>query len=222
MHDIIDFKFNKATIQLAPDDIVGQLEYMARVSNPEGQDAPKLAKGELMHKLIKRKHWSPLEMLNVVLYVETTRDIGRQLLRHGFRFQEFSQRYQVVDTNSFVIREARRQDLKNRQSSIRDMSIDDADWWEKVQTNIANHAKEVYDAAIAQGIAKEQARAVLPEGMTMSRMYVQGNMRQWYHYCQLRCGNGTQEEHQDLANKCRISLASVCPELFADMKLEDH
>lgn len=216
------FDFNKAEIYFAPDDIVGRIEYLARVSNPAGQDAPKLARGKLLESLIKRKHWSPLEMLNVVTYVETTRDIGRQLLRHGFRFQEFSQRYAAVDTNTFVIREARRQDLLNRQSSIRDMSIDDQDWWENSQRLLADRIKGLYDAALAQGIAKEQARAILPEGMTMSRMYVQGNIRQWFHYCQLRCGNGTQEEHKDLANKCRITLASVCPELFANMEIEDQ
>jgi thymidylate synthase (FAD) len=216
------FDFNKAQIYLAPDDIVGRIEYLARVSNPAGQDAPKLEKGKLLDSLIKRKHWSPLEMLNVVMYVETTRDIGRQLLRHGFRFQEFSQRYQVVNTDAFVTRKARRQDLIDRQNSIDDMSDADSLWWENSQKVLAQSAAVLYEKALSKGIAKEQARAVLPEGMTLSRMYVNGNVRTWYHYCQLRGANGTQLEHMDLAEKCRKELVKVAPTLFENMIMEDH
>ena len=216
------FDFNKAEIYFAPDDIVGRIEYLARVSNPAGQDAPKLEKGKLLASLIKRKHWSPLEMLNVVMYVETTRDIGRQLLRHGFRFQEFSQRYAEVNTDTFVTRKARRQDFDNRQNSIDDMSVEDHDWWENAQKQFAAHSASLYDQALRMGIAKEQARAVLPEGMTLSRMYVQGDIRRWFHYCQLRGANGTQLEHIDLSEKCRKELAKVAPTLFENMIMEDH
>lgn len=178
------------------------IAYCARVSNPKNQEnfdtAPKLLK-----YLVDNKHWSPFEMVNVVMEIETTRDIGRQVLRHrSFSFQEFSQRYAEVDVDSFKFRSARLQDTKNRQNSI---ETDDATLkkeWALRQRNVIEESLINYSWALENGIAKEQARAILPEGLTPTRMYMNGTLRSWIHYCQLRMGNGTQKEHQEIAKQC--------------------
>ena len=194
--------------------------YVARVSNPSNQNntetAPKLIK-----YLIKNKHWSPLEMVHVVMEINTTRDIARQILRHrSFAFQEFSQRYADPTKDlGFVTREARLQDTKNRQNSIE--VKDDPELkhgWNERQKIVIEYAKKEYDWAIRNGIAKEQARAVLPEGLTVSRMYMSGSLRSWIHYCQLRCSNGTQKEHREIALDCWYSLIKEFPSLI-DLEL---
>lgn len=178
------------------------IAYCARVSNPKNQEnfdtAPKL-----LEYMIKNRHWSPFEMVNVVMEIETTRDIGRQILRHrSFSFQEFSQRYAEVDVDSFKFRSARLQDTKNRQNSI---ETDDATLkkeWALRQRNVIEESLINYSWALENSIAKEQARAILPEGLTPTRMYMNGTLRSWIHYCQLRMGNGTQKEHQEIAKQC--------------------
>lgn len=178
------------------------LAYVARVSNPSNQDnnatAPKLIK-----YLLKNAHWSPLEMVHVVFEIETTRDIARQILRHrSFSFQEFSQRYaDPTKELGFEVREARLQDKKNRQNSIEILEPGDEriKQWELLQYGLIAQAQEAYEWAIQNGIAKEQARAVLPEGLTTSRLYMAGSLRSWHHYCSLRKGNGTQKEHREVA-----------------------
>lgn len=178
------------------------LAYVARVSNPANQGntetAPKLIK-----YLLKNAHWSPLEMVHVVFEIETTRDIARQILRHrSFSFQEFSQRYaDPTKSLGFELREARLQDKKNRQNSIEILDENDpiAAEWKLIQESIITGAQESYEWAVNNGIAKEQARAVLPEGLTTSRLYMAGNLRSWHHYCSLRKGNGTQKEHREIA-----------------------
>lgn len=178
--------------------------YCARVSSPKNQDnlatAPKL-----LSYLVRKKHWSPFEMVSATLEIETTRDIARQILRHrSFHFQEMSQRYSsdMVSVNQGIIRESRLQDTKNRQNSIESNDSDLSIAWNTRQQLLWEHATDDYQWAIKQGIAKEQARAVLPEGMTQSRLYMAGTLRDWYHYCQLRMTVGeTQKEHVDIANK---------------------
>lgn len=185
------------------------IAYCARVSNPSNQLNPDT--GKLLSYMIKNQHWSPFEMVNVVMEIETTRDIARQILRHrSFSFQEFSQRYAEV-TEMHPPREARLQDTKNRQNSI---EIDDEELqglWDDIQLNLLLDAEEAYKWAIENGIAKEQARVVLPEGLTMSRMYMNGTLRSWIHYCDLRCGNGTQKEHREVALECRKILIDRFP-----------
>jgi thymidylate synthase (FAD) len=184
--------------------------YCARVSNPANQ-ANTETNEKLIRYLLKNNHWSPLEMVNICLEIETTRDIARQILRHrSFSFQEFSQRYAVADLG-FETREARLQDLKNRQNSVetRDAILEDK--WETVQQLLAEHAEGAYKWAIENGIAKEQARAVLPEGMTKSRMYMNGTLRSWVHYIQLRSGNGTQKEHREIALLCVAAIEPIFP-----------
>jgi len=183
--------------------------YCARVSNPNNQHNTETNE-KLIKYLIKNQHWSPLEMVSVCLEIETTRDIARQILRHrSFSFQEFSQRYAVADLG-IEIRDARLQDPKNRQNSITtDNDALKSEWYEKQQT-IATDVENVYKWALANGIAKEQARVILPEGMTMSRMYMNGTLRSWVHYIQLRSENGTQKEHRDVA----IACAKVIQEIF--------
>ena len=191
--------------------------FCARVSNP-GNQTNKETSEKLIKYLIKNQHWSPLEMVNVCLEIETTRDIARQMLRHrSFSFQEFSQRYaDPTQDLDFVIREARLQDTKNRQNSI-EISIEDdynrrlAYQWEQMQKNVIEKAKEAYTWAVEHGIAKEQARAVLPEGNTVSRLYMNGTLRSWIHYIQLRSGNGTQKEHIEIAKACAKVIATVFP-----------
>jgi thymidylate synthase (FAD) len=186
--------------------------FCARVSNPSNQNNTETS-DKLIRYLVEHAHWSPLEMVSMCLEITTTRDIARQILRHrSFSFQEFSQRYADPTKDlDFVTREARLQDQKNRQNSIEtsDETLQKA--WEHMQENVLREAKKAYKWAIEQGIAKEQARAVLPEGLTVSRMYMNGTLRSWVHYIQLRSANGTQKEHREIAMKCAEVLAKVFP-----------
>lgn len=197
--------------------------YCARVSNPSNQNITDNNKNEkLLGYLINNLHWSPFEMVSICLEIVTTRDIARQILRHrSFSFQEFSQRYAVVDS-SFESRECRLQDMKNRQNSIKlvkdgeDESGDVKntqliDEWREKQAEVFVKVKETYDWAINNGIAKEQARAILPEGNTPSKMYMNGTLRSWIHYIQLRSGNGTQEEHRIIAMECAKVIEPIFP-----------
>ena len=189
------------------EDPEAMIAYAARVSS-NNQENPEYDK--LLNYMKRNKHWSPFEMANATLEIITTRDIARQILRHrSFSFQEFSQRYQVIP--EMTIREARRQDMKNRQNSIDDMSIDDCVWWHDAQQQLSDTVTKLYQEALNRGIAKEQARVVLPEGLTMSKMYMNGTIRSWMHYCSLRKSNGTQLEHQDIANKCFNALVDIFP-----------
>lgn len=183
--------------------------YCARVSNPENQNAQETAP-KLLKYLIKHKHWSPFEMANVCMEIETTRDIARQILRHrSFSFQEFSQRYAAVQ--GFELSEVRMQDLKNRQNSIEVGDSDLHNWWFKAQQRIRDDAELVYNMALAKGVAKEQARKLLPEGLTMSKMYMNGTLRSWLHYVDIRCDKATQKEHREVAEKCRDELTKLFP-----------
>ena len=186
--------------------------FCARVSNPSNQLNTETSE-KLIKYLIKNAHWSPLEMVSACLEIETTRDIARQILRHrSFSFQEFSQRYaNPVKDLEFVTREARLQDLKNRQNSIETDDEEITNMWIKKQEDLIENAKETYNWAIKNGIAKEQARAVLPEGNTVSRMYMNGTLRSWIHYIELRSGNGTQKEHMDIALACAEVVANIFP-----------
>ncbi len=207
-----EFEFDLPNLQ----DLVA---YCARVSNPSNQANSETSE-KLIKYLIKHKHWSPLEMVSACIEVETTRDIARQLLRHrSFSFQEFSQRYADPTAeldDAFVLREARMQDTKNRQNSVElDMSDEKqkllAYEWERAQKRVLYAVKKEYEWAIKNGIAKEQARAVLPEGLTVSRLYVNGTLRSWIHYIDLRDGNGTQKEHAEIARTCAEVIAKVFP-----------
>jgi thymidylate synthase (FAD) len=194
------------------DDAQELIAYCARVSNPSNQLNTE-SSDKLIKYLIKHQHWSPLEMVSACLEIETTRDIARQILRHrSFSFQEFSQRYADPTKDlSFVTREARLQDVKNRQNSI---EIDDIMLqcrWKEQQEFIINCAKNAYEWAIANGIAKEQARAVLPEGLTTSRMYVNGTLRSWIHFIQVRSDAATQKEHRLIAIECAKIIAEIFP-----------
>jgi len=191
--------------------------FCARVSNPNNQ-GNKNTSEKLIRYLVKNQHWSPLEMVSMCLEIETTRDIARQILRHrSFSFQEFSQRYaDPTKELDFVLRDARRQDTKNRQNSIELDLNNDADrflafQWENMQKNVLEQSRMAYEWAIDAGIAKEQARAVLPEGLTISRLYMNGTLRSWIHYISLRSANGTQKEHRDIALKCAEVIATVFP-----------
>jgi thymidylate synthase (FAD) len=188
------------------------IAYCARVSNPANQLNTETAEKLVMY-LIKNKHWSPLEMVNVVLEIETTRDIAHQIVRHrSFAFQEFSQRYaDPTKELHFVLREARMQDEKNRQNSVPTNDVAITLGWELQQKKVIETARAAYDWAIANGIAKEQARAVLPEGNTTTRLYMNGSLRSWVHYIDLRAGNGTQKEHMDVAKACARVIAEVFP-----------
>ena len=196
-------------------DVQELIAFCARVSNPSNQFNTDTSE-KLIKYLIKHKHWSPLEMVSACLEIETTRDIARQILRHrSFSFQEFSQRYADPTKDlSFVLREARLQDTKNRQNSVENSNLALAAWWEERQKRVIKEAEEAYAWAIQNGIAKEQARAVLPEGLTVSRLYMNGTLRSWVHYCELRMANGTQKEHADIARE----IAKVIAEVFPMMK----
>lgn len=195
--------------------LLEQIAYAARVSNPANQNNSETAE-KLIRYLIKNQHWSPLEMVSVCLEIETTRDIARQILRHrSFSFQEFSQRYAVADLG-WEVKEARLQDTKNRQNSIEIDSSDDeqrliSTQWYNAQQELLDKAINTYEWAINNGIAKEQARAVLPEGITMSRMYMNGTLRSWVHYIQLRSANGTQKEHRQVALACADAIEPIFP-----------
>ena len=188
------------------------MAYCARVSNPSNQDNHQTA-DKLVGYCAKHKHWSVFEMCNVVIEINTTRDIARQILRHrSFHFQEFSQRYADPNELGFETREFRLQDTKNRQNSI-DVDEDNemTRSWKMKQDQLIHETKLAYKWAIENGVAKEQARAVLPEGLTMSRMYMNGTVRDWIHYCQLRRGNGTQKEHREIAKECWVILCDLYP-----------
>ena len=188
--------------------------YCARVSNPSNQANTKTT-SKLLGYLIKHKHWSPFEMASACIEVTTTRDIARQFLRHrSFSFQEFSQRYASVNDingDSFVVREARLQDESNRQNSIPCDDTSLSVWWEQQQRFVIDHIRRIYDEARERGIAKEQARAILPEGNTVSRLYVNGTIRSWIHYIELRSANGTQSEHMELAREIAKVISTIFP-----------
>ena len=194
------------------------IAFCARVSNPSNQFNTETSE-KLIKYLIKNKHWSPLEMVSACVEIETTRDIARQILRHrSFSFQEFSQRYaDPTQDLDFVTREARLQDTKNRQNSIELDVLNNLEhrelnnWWEEKQREIIKLTREVYKQATDMGIAKEQARAVLPEGLTVSKLYMAGTLRSWIHYIQLRSENGTQKEHIEVAKACAKVIAEVFP-----------
>ena len=195
------------------DNLQDFVAYCARVSNPTNQMNSDTAE-KLIKYLIKHKHWSPLEMVSATMEIETTRDIARQLLRHrSFSFQEFSQRYaDPADMDeTFVLSEARLQDTKNRQNSIETDNEELQKEWIKAQKHVIEAAESAYEWAIKHGIAKEQARKVLPEGLTLSRLYVNGTLRSWVHYIELRSANGTQKEHMELAQACGQAIAEVFP-----------
>ena len=197
------------------DNIQDLIAYCARVSNPSNQLNTKTT-SKLLRYLIKHKHWSPFEMASVCIEIQTTRDIARQLLRHrSFSFQEFSQRYANINdiTDSIVIRKARLQDESNRQNSVETNDARLLTAWEEHQRNVWYAAMKAYDWAIENGIAKEQARAVLPEGNTPSRLYVNGTIRSWIHYIELRSANGTQQEHMELAIACGQAISRIFPTL---------
>ena len=192
------------------------IAYCARVSNPSNQ-LNKETSEKLIRYLIKNQHWSPLEMVSACIEIETTRDIARQILRHrSFSFQEFSQRYaDPTQDLSFVMRDARLQDPKNRQNSVElEPTLGNnllENEWRHRQLAMIELAKETYEWAVSKGIAKEQARAVLPEGLTVSRLYMNGTLRSWVHYIELRSANGTQKEHQEIALACAQVIAQVFP-----------
>jgi thymidylate synthase (FAD) len=192
--------------------LIDLVAYCARVSNPGNQDN-KATNEKLVNYLINNQHWSPLEMVSCCIEIETTRDIARQLLRHrSFSFQEFSQRYADPTKDlEFMTREARMQDPKNRQNSIKSDNDGLHIEWHRRQRNVIEAASNAYEWAINNGIAKEQARVVLPEGNTMSRLYVNGTLRSWIHYIQLRAANGTQQEHIELAKECARAIANIFP-----------
>ena len=201
--------------QLDPhgDNLEELVAYCARVSNPSNQNNTATSK-KLLRYLAREKHWSPFEMVSACLEIETTRDIARQILRHrSFSFQEFSQRYAdpVEDLDINNLRDARLQDTKNRQNSIDTNDPDLKLEWLKKQSEVVSAAKNSYKWAIENGIAKEQARSVLPEGMTGSRLYMNGTLRSWMHYIELRSGNGTQKEHQEVALECGKVLSEIFP-----------
>lgn len=197
------------------------IAYCARVSNPSNQNN-NLTAPKLIRYCINNHHWSIFEMVNVVVEITTTRDIARQILRHrSFSFQEFSQRYADPTTAlGFTTREARLQDPKNRQNSIELVNDFERsnlqDEWNFLQQQLVNHSQEAYNWAIKNGIAKEQARSVLPEGLTLSRMYMNGSLRSWIHYCDLRMGNGTQKEHREIATQCYNIITDLFPVLKDD------
>ncbi len=214
--------YSKPTEEFQNQDIEDALDlvaYCARVSNPANQFNTETSE-KLIKYLIKHQHWSPLEMVSACIEITTTRDIARQILRHrSFSFQEFSQRYADPTAEldeAFVLREARFQDTKNRQNSVEfDMNDEQqkllAYEWERAQKRVLFSVKQEYSWAIKNGIAKEQARAVLPEGLTVSRMYMNGTIRSWIHYIELRSANGTQKEHMDIARACGQVIAEVFP-----------
>jgi thymidylate synthase (FAD) len=198
-------------------DVQELVAFCARVSNPSNQFNTETSE-KLIRYLIKHKHWSPLEMVSACLEIETTRDIARQILRHrSFSFQEFSQRYADPTKDlDFVVREARLQDTKNRQNSVELDVSDDAQrqiayQWENLQRDLINKTRDVYTWAVEKGIAKEQARAVLPEGLTVSRLYMNGTLRSWIHFIELRSANGTQKEHQLVALECAKIISEIFP-----------
>ena len=214
--------YSKPSRELVSDglyDIQELIAFCARVSNPANQFNTETSE-KLINYLVKHQHWSPLEMVSACIEIVTTRDIARQILRHrSFSFQEFSQRYADPTaelSEAFVLREARFQDTKNRQNSVEFDKTDEAQRllaieWERAQRRVLFAVEKEYKWAIQNGIAKEQARAVLPEGLTVSRMYMNGTLRSWIHFIQLRSGNGTQKEHRLIALECAKVIAEIFP-----------
>ena len=207
--------YSKPTEEVSDEGISDAQElvaFCARVSNPSNQLNTETSE-KLITYLIKNAHWSPLEMVSACLEIETTRDIARQMLRHrSFSFQEFSQRYaNPVEDLEFVTREARKQDPKNRQNSIDTDNSEIVNEWTSKQNEVINAATNAYNWAIDSGIAKEQARSVLPEGNTISRLYMNGTLRSWIHYIELRAGNGTQKEHMEIAKACAEVIHNIFP-----------
>ncbi len=203
---------SKVSLVWATPEAEQKIAYMARVSNPGNQNNQETA-GKLISYLIKHKHWSPFEMVNVCMEIETTRDIARQILRHrSFSFQEFSQRYAEALNTEFS--EPRLQDPKNRQNSIEvdNLTLDYA--WFNLQNKVAETAENAYNEALELGIAKEVARKVLPEGLTMSRMYMNGSLRSWIHYVDIRTGPETQKEHREIAKQCEAILKELFPNVM--------
>ena len=200
------------------------IAYCARVSNPANQLNTETSE-KLIQYLVRHQHWSPLEMVSACIEIETTRDIARQILRHrSFSFQEFSQRYADPTAEldqAFTLREARLQDTKNRQNSIETNDTKLAIEWERAQKRVLFAVQREYEWAIKNGIAKEQARAVLPEGLTISRLYMNGTLRSWIHFIELRSANGTQKEHQQIAIECARVIATVFP-MAADLVAKDQ
>lgn len=189
-----------------------KVAYMARVSNPGNQDNKETAP-KLLRYLMRHKHWSPFEMVNVCMEIECTRDIARQIIRHrSFSFQEFSQRY--AEALDFEMGEARLQDEKNRQNSLPTQDRELQRWWDEMQRSLVAQARGVYGAALNNGIAKEVARKILPEGLTMSRMYMNGTLRSWMHYVDIRCDAATQKEHREIADKCKAILTEQFPSIY--------
>ena len=189
-----------------------KVAYMARVSNPGNQDNKETAP-RLLRYLMKHKHWSPFEMVNVCMEIECTRDIARQIIRHrSFSFQEFSQRY--AEALDMECSEVRLQDEQNRQNSIPTQDRELQRWWDEMQRSLIAQARGVYGAALNNGIAKEVARKVLPEGLTYSRMYMNGTLRSWMHYVDIRCDEATQKEHREVAEKCKAILTEQFPSIY--------
>jgi thymidylate synthase (FAD) len=188
-----------------------QIAYMARVSNPSNQNQPDTAP-KLLKYLIENKHWSPFEMVNVCMEIETTRDIARQILRHrSFSFQEFSQRYAKV--TDFVTSDVRLQDIKNRQNSLEAGDPALELWWEHSQNALLDHVETIYKGALDRGVAREISRKILPEGLTMSCMYMNGTLRSWLHYIDIRCDKATQKEHRIVAEQCRDIIFNLFPSI---------
>ena len=207
--------YSKPTEEVSDEGISDAQElvaFCARVSNPSNQLNTETSE-KLITYLIKNAHWSPLEMVSACLEIETTRDIARQMLRHrSFSFQEFSQRYaNPVEDLEFVTREARMQDPKNRQNSIDTDNSEIVNEWTSKQNEVIDAATNAYNWAVDSGIAKEQARSVLPEGNTVSRLYMNGTLRSWIHYIELRAGNGTQKEHMEIAKACAEVIHNIFP-----------
>ena len=211
---VVDFG-DRISIETAEQLIV----YMARVSNPESQQAGDNPE-RLLAYLVRHKHWSPFEMVSLTMEIETPRDISRQILRHrSFSFQEFSQRY--AEVTEFAERECRLQDRKNRQSSIECGENDKYSlWWKRIQRQIIDETQTIYDGAIASGIAREVARTILPEGLTMSRLYMHGTLRSWIHYCLVRMDAGTQKEHRQIAEQCWEIVRGEFPAVVAAVDTE--
>ena len=211
MNDATIIGVTRPTGGLSVDDFIS---YVARVSNPSNQNNKETSQ-KLLKYLIKNKHWSPFEMVHIVMEINTTRDIARQILRHrSFSFQEFSQRYADPTSDlGFVTREARLQDTKNRQNSIEVEDDNLQQKWELMQIDLRAKSVDTYNWAIKNGIAKEQARAVLPEGLTVSRLYMAGSLRSWIHYCELRMGIGTQKEHREIARDAWYQITNEFPSL---------
>lgn len=188
--------------------------YCARVSNPANQDNPNVSK--LLSYCIKNHHWSVFEMASACIEIEAPRDITRQILRHrSFHFQEFSQRYADVTELGFIDRECRLQDTTNRQKSLETTDVELTKWWNSINYNVRSDISFYYKEALVKGIAKEVARTILPEGLTMSKMYMSGTIRDWIHYCQVRQGNGTQKEHIEIANQIAEILKEQLPTIWS-------